>query len=142
MGVSSSSSCSYSYGHITRYISYIVCIINIFRGWLQQYNNNRSMTLQCIVTTQSSPVAWGKEGGGQLPILFVTQIDILISYVNWISFYKVIFIPSHKYRVSQKKQGLVFRGHFRPLNGRKSKKQQHKQVHNPFLQSTNWPSRR
>ena len=26
------------------------------------------------------------------------------------------------YRVSQKKQGLVFRGHFRPLNGRKSKK--------------------
>ena len=26
------------------------------------------------------------------------------------------------YRVSQKKLGLVFRGHFRPLNGRKSKK--------------------
>ena len=28
----------------------------------------------------------------------------------------------YTYRVSQKKQGLVFRGHFRPLNGRKSKK--------------------
>ena len=29
---------------------------------------------------------------------------------------------SEFYRVSQKKLGLVFRGHFRPLNDRKSKK--------------------
>ena len=28
----------------------------------------------------------------------------------------------YSYRVSQKKMGLVFRGYFRPLNGRKSKK--------------------
>ena len=31
-------------------------------------------------------------------------------------------IGVEKYRVSQKKQGFVFRGHFRPLNDRKSKK--------------------
>ena len=89
--------------------------------------------------------------------------------------------PMTIYRVSQKKQGFVFRGHFMPLNGRKSKKVRKqtpskiqfyllggvftiytmyimlvsgiyckcllgncmesniKQVHSPFLQSTNWP---
>ena len=52
------------------------------------------------------------------------------------------------YRASQKKQSHRFKGNFRPLNGRKSKKARKqteiqfyllgiKQVHNVFLQSTN-----